>query len=99
MSSKHIRQFWKRDRKSAELLKKAMNSLGFSARAYDRILKVARTITDPIDVGLEKVVDIGADHIAEAIQYRSFDKEGGSYRIELGTKTKAPCNYKALLCE
>ena len=70
MSSKHIRQFCKLDRKSAELLKKAMNSLGFSARAYDRILKVARTIAD-----LEKAVDIGADHIAEAIQYRSLDRE------------------------
>ena len=70
MSSKQIRQYCKLDRKSAELLKKAMNSLGFSARAYDRILKVARTIAD-----LEKVVDIGADHIAEAIQYRSLDRE------------------------
>ena len=70
MSSKHIRQFCKLDRKSAELLKKAMNSLGFSARAYDRILKVARTIAV-----LEKVLDIGADHIAEAIQYRSLDRE------------------------
>ncbi|MFT6443056.1 MAG: magnesium chelatase family protein [Crocinitomicaceae bacterium] len=70
MSSKQIRQHCKLDRKSAELLKKAMNSLGFSARAYDRILKVARTIAD-----LEKVEDIGANHIAEAIQYRSLDKE------------------------
>ena len=70
MSSRDIRKFCKLDRKSAELLKKAMNSLGFSARAYDRILKVARTITD-----LENAVDIGADHIAKAIQYRSLDKE------------------------
>ena len=70
MSSKQIRQYCKLDRKSSELLKKAMNSLGFSARAYDRILKVARTIAD-----LEKVEDIGANHIAEAIQYRSLDRE------------------------
>jgi len=70
MSSRQIREYCKLDSKSAELLKKAMNSLGFSARAYDRILKVARTIAD-----LEKVVDIGADHIAEAIQYRSLDRE------------------------
>lgn len=70
MTSKHIRQHCKLDGKSAEILKKAMNSLGFSARAYDRILKVARTIAD-----LEKAVDIGANHIAEAIQYRSLDRE------------------------
>ena len=70
MSSRDIRKCCKLDRKSAELLKKAMNSLGFSARAYDRILKVARTIAD-----LEKADDIGADHIAEAIQYRSLDRE------------------------
>ena len=70
MSSRQIREYCKLDSKSAELLKKAMNSLGFSARAYDRILKVARTIAD-----LEKTADIGADHIAEAIQYRSLDRE------------------------
>lgn len=70
MSSKDIRKFCKLDRRSAELLKKAMNNLGFSARAYDRILKVARTIAD-----LEKAEDIGADHVAEAIQYRSLDRE------------------------
>ncbi|MFT6443059.1 MAG: magnesium chelatase family protein [Crocinitomicaceae bacterium] len=70
MSSRQIREYCKLDSKSAELLKKAMNSLGFSARAYDRILKVARTIAD-----LEKAIDIGADHIAEAIQYRSLDRE------------------------
>jgi len=70
MSSKHIRQHCKLDRKSAEILKRAMNNLGFSARAYDRILKVARTIAD-----LEKAADIGVNHIAEAIQYRSLDRE------------------------
>ena len=70
MSSRQIREYCKLDSKSAELLKKAMNSLGFSARAYDRILKVARTIAD-----LEKTADICADHIAEAIQYRSLDRE------------------------
>ena len=53
MLSRDVRRFCKLDCKSAELLKKAMNSLGFSARAYDRILKVARTIAD-----LEKTVDI-----------------------------------------
>ena len=55
MSSRDIRKFCKLDRRSAELLKKAMNSLGFSARAYDRILNVARTIAD-----LEKMADVQA---------------------------------------
>lgn len=70
MSSRQIRQYCKLDPKSADLLKKAMNSLGFSARAYDRILKVARTIAD-----LEASTNIESNHIAEAIQYRSLDKE------------------------
>jgi predicted ATPase with chaperone activity len=79
MSSKQIREHCKLDSKSAELLKKATNNLGFSARAYDRILKVARTIAD-----LENAIDIGADHIAEAIQYRSLDRENwaGLYFIK-----------------
>ncbi|MBL4862007.1 MAG: YifB family Mg chelatase-like AAA ATPase, partial [Crocinitomicaceae bacterium] len=70
MGSKDIRKFCQIDSASAELLKKAMNNLGFSARAYDRILKVSRTIAD-LD-GAEK---IGSGHIAEAIQYRSLDRQ------------------------
>lgn len=70
MGSKEVREFCKLDSASAELLKMAMTKLGLSARAYDRILKVSRTIAD-----LESSDKILPQHISEAIQYRSLDRE------------------------
>lgn len=71
MNTKQIRLYCKLDEKSKSLLKNAMERLNLSARAYDRILKVARTIAD---LGGDK--DLNGDHISEAIQYRSLDREG-----------------------
>ncbi|MGB2458484.1 MAG: YifB family Mg chelatase-like AAA ATPase, partial [Flavobacteriales bacterium] len=69
INPKQIRQFCALSKTSQELLKKAMQKLDLSARAYDRILKVARTIAD-----LEASSNIQTTHIAEAIQFRSLDR-------------------------
>ncbi|MCX6136260.1 MAG: ATP-binding protein [Ignavibacteriales bacterium] len=69
MQSKEIREFCAIDTQGEELLKTAMTKLGLSARAYDRILKVARTIAD-----LSESTDIRTEHLSEAIQYRSLDR-------------------------
>ncbi|HZW78723.1 MAG TPA: YifB family Mg chelatase-like AAA ATPase [Flavobacteriaceae bacterium] len=71
MGVKQIREFCKLDEVSLQLLKTAMERLNLSARAYDRILKVARTIAD-----LEEEPNIKSHHISEAIQYRSLDRDG-----------------------
>ncbi len=71
MSSKQQRTFAQPDKAGSELLKNAMLRLNLSARAYDRIIKVARTIAD-----LEDSENILSNHIAEAINYRNLDREG-----------------------
>jgi magnesium chelatase family protein len=70
MGPKELKAFCELDESTKELLKNAMADLNLSARAYDRILKVARTIADL--AGTEK---ISSDHVSEAIQYRSLDRQ------------------------
>ena len=71
INSKMLKELTVIDTVSQNLLKAAMNKLNLSARAYDRILKVSRTIAD-----LSGSATIKAEHIAEAIQYRSLDRQG-----------------------
>ncbi|MGF1678037.1 MAG: YifB family Mg chelatase-like AAA ATPase [Candidatus Methylacidiphilales bacterium] len=70
MGTREIRQFIHLDEDSKNLLAFAMKDKNLSARAYDRILKVARTIAD-----LAGMEDIVADHVAEAVQFRSLDRQ------------------------
>ncbi len=70
MNSRMLREFCRLDAEARSLLERAMERLNLSARAYDRIIKVARTIAD-----LEGAADIGASHISEAITYRTLDRE------------------------
>ena len=69
MTSSLMRQFAEPDAKCAEMLRAAMNRLQLSARAYDRILRVARTIAD-----LDNSATIHTEHVAEAIGYRNLDR-------------------------
>ena len=69
MTPRMIRRYCRIDSDSEQMLERAMTRLGLSARAYDRILKVSRTIAD-----LEGCEDIRASHVAEAVGYRSLDR-------------------------
>ncbi len=69
MSTQQIRLYCELSSDAERILERAMQQQGLSARAHDRILKVARTIAD-----LEAAPDIAVKHIAEAIQYRTLDR-------------------------
>ena len=70
MRSKHIKKYCSLKPGAQNILETAMQKLGLSARAYTRILKVSRTIADLAESG-----QINAEHISEAIQYRTLDRE------------------------
>ena len=70
MNGSMLRDFCRMDSSTRALLERAMERLHLSARAYDRIIKVARTIAD-----IEGATDIGSAHIAEAINYRTLDRD------------------------
>ena len=69
MTPRHLKKYCQIEEASKTLLEKAIDKLGLSARAYTRILKIARTIAD-----LEGLEDIATQHISESIQYRSLDR-------------------------
>jgi magnesium chelatase family protein len=70
MTSRQLRKRYSLDDEGRNLLKNAMEDLGLSARAHDRILRMARTIADLADVD-----DILPSHVSEAISYRSLDRK------------------------
>ena len=82
MTTKHLKQHCKLTDESQDLIRVAMNELNLSARAYDRILKVSRTIADLDDKSGRRgdtdssrgEIDILPEHVSEAIQYRTFDR-------------------------
>ena len=69
MTTRLLKQHCTLNQDSQELIRVAMNELNLSARAYDRILKVSRTIAD-----LDGAEEISEQHVSEAIQYRTFDR-------------------------
>jgi magnesium chelatase family protein len=72
LSSKNLERFCTLDKEGSELLKLAILELGLSARGYDKVLKIGRTIADLAGSG-----SISAEHISEAINYRSLDRNLG----------------------
>src|SRR5438128_8740633 len=80
MATRHLKQHCKLNQDSQDLIRVAMNELNLSARAYDRILKVSRTIADLDDKSASRTdssrgeIDISPEHVSEAIQYRTFDR-------------------------
>ncbi|MGZ3594366.1 MAG: magnesium chelatase subunit ChlI family protein [Syntrophales bacterium] len=70
MSDKEIKQFCTVNEESRKLIEMAIEKLGLSARAYTKVLKIARTIAD-----IEEDEKLSASHVAEAIQYRSLDRK------------------------
>ncbi len=70
MGTRELKEFCALDEAATELLKHAMSDMGLSARAHDRVLKVARTIAD-----LAASAKITAEHLGEAIQFRSLDRQ------------------------
>jgi magnesium chelatase family protein len=80
MTVRQIKSFCIPTKEGKDMLKQAIRKLGLSARAHDRILRVARTIAD-----LEKAVDIHSHHIAEAIAYRMLDRNVCLEEIPLGS--------------
>ncbi len=70
MTTRHLKAHCKLSEDAESMLKQAIDHLRLSARAYDRILKVSRTVAD-----LSGAPCIGVEHIAEAVQYRSLDRK------------------------
>ena len=70
MSTELLRKYCTPDKEGTELMREAFETLGLSARGHDRVLRVARTIAD-----LDGLDQINAEHISEAIMYRTLDRK------------------------